>query len=526
MINKFLGSILVSYKQTLKIRGFYKKNFSFEQSSTKIILIEAFQVPSNEISILYFLKSMKLQKDFTPVAFYFNEKNKLNRLKIRIRFLLSAIHAAGIRRLIVIDLNTKNAKLNEKEMLKGTHEIKSNYDLENLTYKNILIGDLLYDEYLNDNQCPTIDVNDPRCYLQVQRFIFLVDQFNKLFLKLDIDSVLISHTVYKWAIPARIAVANNISAYQVTGESIYRITQSKPFAYTDFLDYPKIFLSLSDDIKAVGLKEAKLNLDRRFGGEVGVDMPYSTKSAFAPNSSEDLEQNVLKISSKIKVLVAVHDFYDSPHPFGFNFYPDIYLWLQSLALLSNKVDFDWYIKTHPDIQGVGKNVIEDFCHLYPQFNLLPADTSHHNIIKDGINFVLTIWGTVAVEYSYFGIPVINASVNNPHAAYKFSITPDTREEYESLILNLESLTYAIDKEEIFEYYFMNNIYKTKSVLFKDYIRYLTEIGGYKNSMSHLVYEYYLKSNNTRKPTDIIDANIKFIGSNFNCLQPQHQIVTE
>jgi hypothetical protein len=526
MVIKELVSIATNYKQTLEIRRFYKKNFSFKQISTKIILIEAFQVPSNEISILYFLTSLKSKKDFSPVAFYFNEKNRLNRLKIRVKYLTSPMYSAGIRRLIIIDTHTQHPKLNNLKMLKSIYGINSNYDLENFTHSNILIGDLLYDEFLSDNQCATIDIDDIKCYLQVEKFILLVNQFNMIFLKFDIEAVLVSHCVYKWAIPARIAVANNVSAYQVTGESIYRISNTKPFAYTDFFDYPQIFSSISDGRREVGLRMAKTNLDRRFAGEVGVDMPYSTKSAFTVKDGDDLKENVLKVNSKIKILVAVHDFYDSPHPFGFNFYPDIYLWLESLALLSNKVNFDWYIKTHPDIQGIGKKILEDFCNLHPQFNLLPADTSHLNIIKDGINFVLTIWGTVAVEYSYFNIPVINASKNNPHASYKFSITPNSREEYESLILNLDKLVHPIEKAEIYEYYFMNNIYKTKSILFTDYDRYLKEIGGYKNSMSHLAYEYFLKSDNTRKPSEIITANIKFIESNFHCLQPNHQIVID
>ena len=523
-IIKILISIVTKYKQTLKIRRFYKKNFSFKQSSTKIILIEAFQVPSNEISILYFLKSLRSKKDFTPVAFYFNEKNWLNRLKIKFDYLNSPIYSAGVRRLLIIDTYAKHPKLNNLKMLKSIHGIYSNYDLENFAYANILIGDLLYDEFLSDNQCATIDIDDIKCYLQIEKFILLVNQFNGIFLKLDIEAVLVSHCVYKWAVPARIAVANNVSAYQVTGESIYRITKSKPFAYTDFFDYPQIFSSIPGDRREVGLRIAKTNLDRRFAGEVGVDMPYSTKSAFTVKGGGELDKNVLKVNSKIKILVAVHDFYDSPHPFGFNFYPDIYLWLESLALLSNKVNFDWYIKTHPDIQGIGKKILEDFCNLHPQFNLLPADTSHLNIIKDGINFVLTIWGTVAVEYSYFNIPVINASKNNPHASYKFSITPNSREEYESIILSLDKLVHPIDKNQIYEYYFMHNIYRTKSILFTDYDRYLKEIGGYKNSMSHLAYEYFLKSNNTRKPSEIIAANIKFIESNFHCLQPNHQII--
>jgi len=524
MLVRIFSFLRKNYSQTRKIRQFYKQNFNFEQTATKIVLIEAFQVPSNEISILYFLTALKSKKHFTPVAFYFNEKNKVNQIKLRIRFLFSAIRSAGVRRIIIIDSNKNHKKFNDAQVLESIHGINSNYDLERFTYANILIGDLLYDELLNDHEMATINVNDEKCFLYIKKFILIVRQINEIFLKLDIDTVLVSHCVYKWALPARIAAANNISAFQVTGESAYRVTKSKLFAYTDFVDYPKIFSSLPDGSKEIGIEKAKLNLHRRFSGEVGVDMPYSTKSAFAMKDDENLTVNVLKKSSKIKILVAVHDFYDSPHPFGFNFYPDIYLWLESLAQLSSQVDFDWYLKTHPDIQGIGKETLEDFCKLYPQFNLLPSDTSHHNIIKDGINFVLTIWGTVAIEYSYFDIPVINASINNPHAAYQFSITPSSREEYETMILNLENMTHKIEKREIYEYYFINNIYRTKSILFLDYDRYLKEIGGYNKSMSHLVYEYFLNSENTRLPSDIINSYIRFIKSDFNCMQPQHQII--
>ena len=43
----------------------------------------------------------------------------------------------------------------------------------------------------------------------------------------------------------------------------------------------------------------------------------------------------------------------------------------------------------------------------------------HHFLKKKVNLLLTCYGTIAHEYAYFGIPVINASINNPHINYNF-----------------------------------------------------------------------------------------------------------
>ena len=43
------------------------------------------------------------------------------------------------------------------------------------------------------------------------------------------------------------------------------------------------------------------------------------------------------------------------------------------------------------------------------------------LIKEGIQCVLTVRGTIAWEYAWFGIPVVNACNNHPHNGYSFNI---------------------------------------------------------------------------------------------------------
>ena len=255
-----------------------------------------------------------------------------------------------------------------------------------------------------------------------------------------------------------------------------------------------------------------------------MDMPYSSESAFKSNLQDQTNKNLaIANSNRIKVLIAIHDFYDSPHPFGKNLYPDIYLWLEALKDLASKVNYDWYIKTHPDIAGNGEVILKEFCSRNKGFTILSSKTSHHEIINQGINFALTVYGTIAMEYPLLGVPVINASIKNPHIAYNFSVSPKDVFEFEKLVLNLENFSHEIPKNEIFEYYFMHHIHKVDSLLFKNYDLYLQDMGGYKNSTTISVYRYYIHSSNKLESNITIRAFLNFISSGEERLQLAHFI---
>ena len=71
------------------------------------------------------------------------------------------------------------------------------------------------------------------------------------------------------------------------------------------------------------------------------------KFFFQKKNKKDLIQK----NSKIKILICTHDFLDSIHVNGKNFFPDFYLWIDFLGKLSNKKvkDYDFYIKSHPNL---------------------------------------------------------------------------------------------------------------------------------------------------------------------------------
>ena len=58
---------------------------------------------------------------------------------------------------------------------------------------------------------------------------------------------------------------------------------------------------------------------------------------------------------------------------------------------------------------------------YPKIKMLPSNASHNQLIKEGIDYVLTCYGTIAHEYAARNITVINASINKNYINKKFKM---------------------------------------------------------------------------------------------------------
>jgi hypothetical protein len=366
-------------------------------------------------------------------------------------------------------------------------ELKSKSDIESIRIDGTWLGDLIYDSYLMTFKKPTIEIADESFKGFLLSAISLYVFWDEYFKNHDVRAVNVSHCVYINAIPLRMAVSKGIPAFQINATHAYRLSKQSLFAYNDFFGFREIFRSLPTEIQAAGLEQAKQRIELRFSGRVGVDMGYSKKSAYGAHKTERL----LKESERTKILIATHCFFDSPHSYGNNLFPDFYEWLDFLGKLTLETDYDWYIKTHPDYLVGTMEVIDAFIKKYPKFHLLPADSSHHQIIDEGIDIALTTYGTIGFEYAALGVPVINASMNNPHIAYNFDLHPQSVNEYKDLLLNLNSLKLVIDRHQVYEYYFMQYIYNTQGWLFKDYGQLIEDLGGYHEQFAPRVYGRWL-----------------------------------
>lgn len=481
-----------------------------------IFLIEAFQTPSNRLALSIFAPIAASFYKSRIVAYYMMPGNWFINFKEKIRFIFSVERSFGCEEIkIFLSKSDSNYLESAKELVATVSNLR---ELELLSYSGIRIGDLIYDVYLRRTRKPTVDLSDKELTKIAAEFIEYFDQLFDLFKSGSISGVCVSHTVYTLGLPSRMAAHFNVPAFQITAENAYRISEKWSHAYTAFKSYPEIYKSLNEDVRNIGEKKSHERLSRRFNGEVGIDMHYSTASAFTQETSES---SILIKSSKPKILVAIHDFFDSPHSYGDNLYPDFYQWLLELGEISRHTDYEWYIKTHPDVRADGNEILKNFTKEFPKFNLIPSRSSHHQLITEGISVALTIFGSIAMEYPYLGIPVINASVNNPHTRYNFSFSPANVTEYRNLLLNLPDKCGETKRREITQFYLIHHIYMLKSLLFYDYDLYFESVGGSSRAYGWHIFEHYSKCRNIIPIEEVRSAMHNFISSGDQFLNREH-----
>jgi hypothetical protein len=379
--------------------------------------------------------------------------------------------------------------------------IKSKNDVLNISINGDLVGNEIYEAYLIEKRKPTIDIYSVefRAFLLqcIKTYVFWDDYFNRY----DVKGVLLSHGIYRYGIIKTIANRKGISVYLPTVRSLYCLKKPNEWGVPRYDLYPELFKSFPQEIRNNGIAWAKERLKLRLSGEVGVDMSYSTKSAFRRDLSSS---KVLRESGRIKVLIATHCFFDNPNAYGRNLFPDFYEWIDFLGEMSEITDYDWYLKTHPDMMPGNDEVLSDLLNKYKNITHLPSETSHLQLVEEGVSFVLTVYGSVGHECPLLGQTVINAGGKNPHIGYEFNIHVKSIQEYRGYLLNLEKINHKVDKEKIYEFYFMHYKYSGYSQLFfKSFDEYISKYSVDEQNSS-IAYEYFLK--NTREYDDAILCN--------------------
>jgi len=398
-------------------------------------------------------------------------------------------------------------------------KISTKRDLEDLRVDGIWIGDLVYDTFIRRWDVTTVDISSQKFVDLLRESLSWLVYWRAYFKNHRVKAALVSHCVYIWAgIITRIAVSYSVPVYLVGINKLYYVTgshNSRP--YNEYIDYPVKFARLSQEAQIKARYAAKEGIDRRFRGERDVGAHHLIRPTYTTKTG----QRVLEESPRIKVLVASHCFSDDNHVFGNNLFPDFYEWLCFLGNVSEKVDYDWYIKLHPDRYAWETQHIEEFVRRFPKFKILQADVSHHQIIEDGIDCVLTVYGTIGFEYAALGVPVITASPWNPTIAYDFNLHPKTVDEYEHVLMNLGDLKLNINIDKIYEYYYCHFIDVIDDWLYDDFDNVYADLCAQKGLTGSLAYGKFLDQFSPKRHEMILATVDKFVRSKDYCLSPVH-----
>lgn len=518
----FVKEIFLRKKIKKKFSQLFK-NASSNKKKEKIILLEFGNWTFNHLGSSYVCdilsKKYNARLEAFPGYLYFDTSLKLSIYKKFLWYfgnLLSIktfgiYKSFGVSKIFWPKINYKIHLKAHKEFKNYSNKVRTKEDLENYKINGVLIGDLIYDSFLKKTLYPTIEIKSE----EFKKFFFmslkLFFYWNYYFDKNKVSAVVLFHSVYLSALPSRISILKKIPTYIVNIEKLYSLDKKRKFSALEYLDYKKKFKKFSKLSKNQKLVEAKNNLLSRFNGKLSSDLIYTHKSAFGKKT----KKKILKTSNKLKILIAPHSFCDSPHFNGNTFFPDNFEWLENLGEISNKTNYDWYIKCHPDYTSYFDNTIElvkEYVERYPKIKYLNASSSHHQLISEGIDYVLTIYGTIAGEYPYFGINAINASTKHTQAKYSFTITPKNRKNYINLIQNLKKPKKFNKKKEILEHHYMKYNYFNNGWFFNDLNKVKNSVNGYHNLVKLELYDYWMRNFDSKIHNDKYKELEKFFKS--------------
>ena len=496
-IIKYLRLILYQYQYI----QFNKKIFINNNSNLKKnkILVEFYHYDPSIISFAVFANILSKKFDANIYGYTIGKKTYLKKIFYNFyHFSYWKIYQSfGVKK--IFHLNNKY--YDKKYFNFISKKLKTSKNILNLKIKNIPIGDLVYDEYLRVNNVAFIDTKDPKF------LIFLKDVITAFFFwdaKLDgsVKSLIISHSVYLIGLPARIAIYKNIPVYNIAVNSVYFLSKKNITKFTGFDSYPLIFQKMKNNFhKNILHKTSKIILNKFLGklDLAQITTPLISGSSIKSNDISKVfdkklsKKKLILDENKTNILIASHCFTDAVHAHGKFIFLNFYEWFEFLINYSlKKKNYIWYVKMHPADFDRNKEILDSLLSKYENFVILPKDINHNEIISAKIDVVLSVNGSVGYEYPFVNIPVINASSNGPHQAYKFNYHAKSKKDYINLLDIIPKIKNKIlskhTKLKISEYYF---------VKFMTQYHFLNNLNNImiklkKNYNSPMIYNEYIK----------------------------------
>ncbi len=384
--------------------------------------------------------------------------------------------------------------------------------LENFKIDDIWIGDLIYDSYLKKFQQGTINLSSPEFKFFFKESLKLFYFWKDFFKKNKVEAIAGCHAVYLTGIPLRIANKKNINCFAISGYNCDLVNLRGNISYNkringsdiQFKFYKNFFKKLSFENQKKIRQKGKDIIKKIISGK--KKYLYSKESSFHKKKIEIKKSK----KNKIKVAIFAHDFIDSPHIYGNHFFPDFQKWFEFLNQMIKKTDYEWFVKEHPASSALTIKKIKYLLNENKEIKLIKKNFPNNKLKDLGINFVLTVFGTVASELPIYDIKVINASKNQPHADFNFSINPKNFIEYKNLILNLKKNNFKVDKNQLYSFHYLKEIFSKNHLFFYNQEKYFNFLNNKPLRFTPTVYKYWLDDFNLKKHIQILNNLEKFI----------------
>lgn len=340
---------------------------------------------------------------------------------------------------------------------KRWRQTPSNGKLEELEIDGVTCGDLVIDSYLRLKPSPKFNVNSFFVWRLLWQALRDVGRAKAYFKSTPPALYLTAYATYiEHGIAARVAVSESIPVYSFGNLVQFglRLTDRHYRHTPDCSKYRESFAELSSQAQKDCLAEAERLLEFRLSGGLDQATSYMKNSAYAKTQLCSEEKSA---DLKGAVIVFLHDFYDSPHVWDSFIFTDFWDWIVATIETLESENIKYFVKPHPNQVALSDRAIVTLREKYPTMRWLNISTDNRVLAEAGISLGVTVYGTVAHELAYLGVPTLGAA-SHPHHAFNFCYAARTRNEYISYLKekNPEILSREQMKEEAMEFFVMHN----------------------------------------------------------------------
>ena len=489
------------------IKLWSKKKIS---SSKKVILVDLFYwnpfINFWSIIVNVLAERYGAETKFFYFDFYSGKASKFSFFISKIKKLYKSFNVdEGI-----CEYNFKYTSKENDKYLKMYQKIKNINEFDKFKRDGIKLGDLMYDIYLRTQFINTIRSKDQKLKKIFFRTNKFFDEVNKYFKENKVLCVLPSHTLYMYGVICRVAIKHNVPVIRLFSRArgnknihLSKLDKDGTEEYP-FYNYRKTFNKLNKKEKNKALKIGKRLINHRISGDYDKTLAYMPISAFSKKKSHNSELTI----PKPKIFLFPHCYLDAPHRYRSMVFNDFYQQMKFFLDQSKKLDqYQLYYKAHPNELNWSRKFHEIILKDYPKVIRLKKNFSHASVIKANPSLIVTNHGTIAHEYAFHNVPVLNTG-DNPHIAYKFCFHAKSKNHILKILNNLkkESEKLKFDKNSIYEYMFMRYVYYAN---FNDENKYLNDnYFGYSDIKKNTTSEALNKSSYMRK--EHRDSIIKYI----------------
>jgi hypothetical protein len=320
----------------------------------------------------------------------------------------------------------------------------------------IEVADLLVDSYLRFRPSPTFDAADPFVRRLIWQALRDVRRANRYFGQVKPRWYISSYSTYlEHGIAVRMALKHQVPVWTFGNLNQFgkRLSSADSFHTADFSHYRSRFEAL--DSKAERLQAAQAMLDKRLAGGIDAATSYMRQSAYG-RTDASLPQGL-----EGAVVVFLHDFYDSPHIYPDLVFQDFWRWICFTIEVLQQAGIRFFLKPHPNQIALSDAVLTSLRQKYPTLGWIASEVNNVQLVQAGIACGVTVYGTVAHELAYLGVPSIGCA-RHPHHTFDFCRTAQSREAYAALLrsFDVQPLPKAAMQEQALSFFYMHNLYGT------------------------------------------------------------------